>query len=423
MPRNGHARPQEHHRSSPGLRELLPIRPSHLSLGQLVGECLAALVSRPARSALTTLGVLLGVGTFVTVVGLANTASGQISARFDALGATTLTVADARGSADSAFPFPSDTDARVRALNGVTGGGVSWHLPITARQVVGSPASVGLSTVDVYAVSAGLWDAVGPQLVQGRVYDQFAEKTQQKVVVLGSAIAGRLGISSVTNRPAITIDGVGFVVAGIIDDSERSPELLLGISLPRATAQALWGPPTPKTSATLTVATHIGATHQVGRELPGALNPTQTGDLAVTLPGDPRQLRNDISDDLGSLLVGLALLCLFVGAVGIANTTMVAVVERTAEIGLRRALGARRRHIAGQVMCESAALGGIGGLIGTSAGILIVLAVALARDWTAVMSPTLSLASPFIGLLVGGLAGLYPAVRAARIEPTEALRR
>lgn len=167
----------------------------------------------------------------------------------------------------------------------------------------------------------------------------------------------------------------------------------------------------------------MGAAGQVAKEIPAAVAPTQMGAIDVTPPPDPRQLRDEVSNDLGSLLIGLALICLFVGAVGIANTTLVAVVERTAEIGLRRALGARRRHIAAQVMCESAALGGIGGLIGTSVGVLIVLGVALSRDWNAVMSPTLTLTSPLIGLCVGGLAGLYPAIRAARIEPTEALRR
>lgn len=402
---------------------LTPIRASQLSIGQLISECVAALVSKPGRSALTALGVLLGVGTFVTVVGLANTASGQISARFDALTATTITATDARQDAAAQFPFPTDTDQRVSALNGVTGAGVMWHLPIGADQVAGSPASDGLSTLDVYAVSAGTWDVVEPHLTQGRVYDQFAETTDQRVVVLGSAIAKRLGITTLANRPAITIGDVGFTVVGIIDDSVRNPELLLAVAVPRGTAEQLWGPPSPKTAATLEVSTKVGAANQVADEIPAAVAPTQMTSISVTPPPDPRQLRDEVSNDLGSLLIGLALICLFVGAVGIANTTLVAVVERTAEIGLRRALGARRRHIAGQVMCESAVLGGIGGLIGTSIGVLIVLAVALARDWTAVMSPTLTIASPLIGLVVGSLAGLYPAARAARIEPTEALRR
>jgi putative ABC transport system permease protein len=411
----------------PAVRErsrvgLTPIRASQLTLGQLLSECVAALVAKPGRSALTALGVLLGVGTFVTVVGLANTASGQISARFDALAATTVTATDARQAPDATFPFPADTDRRVRALNGVTGAGVMWHLPVEAGRVAGSPTSDGLSTLDVYAVSSGIWDVVEPHLAQGRVYDQFAEQHRQRVVVLGASIANRLGITTLATRPAITIDHVGFTVVGIIDDAVRDPELLLSVAIPRATAELLWGRPSANT-ASLKVATRVGAANQIAHEIPAAVAPTQMKSISVTPPPDPRQLRDDVSNDLGSLLIGLALICLFVGAVGIANTTLVAVVERTAEIGLRRALGARRRQIAAQVMCESAVLGGIGGLIGTSVGVLIVLAVALTRDWTAVMSPALTISSPLIGLVVGSLAGLYPAIRAARIEPTEALRR
>src|SRR5690606_3895129 len=134
-------------------------------------------------------------------------------------------------------------------------------------------------------------------------------------------------------------------------------------------------------------------------------------------PPEPQSLRRGVADDLSVLFLLLAAVSLVIGAVGIANTTMVAVLERTSEIGLRRALGARPRHIAAQFLTESAATGTIGGLLGTSLGVLTIIAVALVQRWTPLLEPAATLPAPLIGTLVGLLAGTYPALHAARIQP------
>ena len=144
--------------------------------------------------------------------------------------------------------------------------------------------------------------------------------------------------------------------------------------------------------------------------------------LQAVAPPDKWALQGGVDTSLEQLFLALAGLTFLVGAVGIANTTLVAVLERTAEIGLRRSLGARPVHVTIQVLCESGILGLLGGLIGSSVAVLAVVAVAVSKDWTAILDVRLVLAVPIAGMVTGLLAGLYPAIRASRIEPLEALR-
>ena len=148
-----------------------------------------------------------------------------------------------------------------------------------------------------------------------------------------------------------------------------------------------------------------------------ALRPQDPDRLEVYAPPDPGELQEEIESDITGLLYGLAGLALLVGMIGIANTTLVAVLERRAEIGVRRALGARRRHIAGQFLTESATLGTLGGILGTSLGILVVVFVSAQREWTTTLDPRLTIPAPIIGAVTGLLAGLQPSWRAARITP------
>nr|WP_307798427.1 ABC transporter permease [Streptomyces beijiangensis] len=401
---------------------------SRLALRDLLAEAIAGILQRPARSILTALGTVLGVGAFIAVLGLTGTAASQIDTRFNKLTATEVNVQDTGGQ-DSArvhLAFPKDADARIGHLNGVDAAGVYWRVRLGPEEPVRS-APLGITNgadaqTQVIAASPGVLAAANSRFAQGRSFSEFHEQHHQQVAVLGAATAARLGITTLRTNPAIFIGDVPFTVIGIVKDVDRKPELLMSIVVPRATAERIWGPPTDS-RAQMLISTQLGAASQVAHEAAVALRPEHPEYFNAVPPPDPKSLRTAVGSDLSQLFLILAAVCLVIGAVGIANTTLVAVMERTGEIGLRRALGARGRHITLQFLTESAALGLIGGLMGTSIGTATVVCVSAVREWTPVVDPMTLAVAPAIGLATGLLAGLYPAWRASRITPAEALRR
>ncbi|GAA1406097.1 ABC transporter permease [Catellatospora coxensis] len=404
------------------------VAPSRLRIRDLAGEGVAGLRARPARTALTALGTVLGVAAFVAVLGLTATAGGQIGKRFTALAATEVVVEDAdEADRDHLDPaFTADADARVGAIRGVRAAGVWWPVGGDTAPEVGGVVLPGRSApaqIPVIAASPGLFDAIRPGWSQGRAFDALHDRRGERVAVLGAAAARQLGVTELALRPAVFIDGVPFTVIGVLDGSARLPELMFAVLVPRHSAEEFWGRPGAGRRAKMLVETELGAAQVVAAQAALALRPDAPQRFTVVTPPDPRQLRDQVSADVGMLFLLLAGVCLLIGAVGIANTTMVAVLERVPEIGLRRALGARPWHIAAQFLAESAAIGSLAGWVGAAVGAMTVVAVALARGWTAILEPAAVLPAPLAGLVVGVVAGAYPAIRAARIEPVAALRR
>ncbi|CRK60642.1 ABC transporter related [Alloactinosynnema sp. L-07] len=396
----------------------------------LASEVVDGVLRRPGRSVLTALGTVLGIAAFVAVLGLTATAGGQINARFTALAATEVSLTWAHSDQDLDLPaFDDAARARVAELPGVEHVGVSWPANIVGAKVSATPDSMrqGADSGEDLAVTAATPDffaAIHARMSGGIQFDAFHDGRGERVAVLGAASAARLGVTRLDALPAIFVGDEAFTVIGVVGSADRRPDVLLSVLIPARTATAVWGPtPASGERTTMLVETRLGAAPQVGRQARIAVRPDATDRVEVIAPPDPRELRDGVATDLDALFVGLAAISLVIGALGIANTSLVAVLERVGEIGLRRALGARRRDISVQFLLESVSLGLLGGLAGTTTGIVVVVGVALERGWTPILDPLVVYPAPVVGAIIGLLSGCYPAWRASRIEPTDALRR
>lgn len=408
-------------RSEPG-----PLPRTRLTLRDLVAESVSGLLARPARMALTVLGTVIGIAALVATLGLSKTAGSQIVGRFDAVAATDVVVTPvpvARRGGSTGNLIPWDAEDRLMRLNGVAAAGTLADVDVRGQLVRSVPINDPLGQTDVQlpvrATSPGLWRAVRARLVAGRFPDGGHSARGNRTAVLGLNAARRLGITSLDRQPAIFIGDRLYQVIGLVRTVERQPSLLGSVAIPNGTARREFGLAAP---TSVQIETDVGAVELVVRQAPRALSPNDPALLQVAAPPDPEKLRAGVENDLEALFLLLGGVSLLVGALGIANVTLVSVLERVGEIGLRRALGAARRHIAAQFLVESTVMGLLGGIVGTSLGTLVVVGVSASRTWTPVLDAGVPLVAPLIGGLIGLLSGTYPALRAAAMEPVEALR-
>lgn len=391
----------------------------------LLIEAWADVQARPRRTVLGALGVTVGIATVVATVGLASTAGAHIVSRFDELAATEVMVVPAAddGPQDAGSAIPWDAPQRLGRLNGVSAAANMSTLELTEQPVRSTTAVDPLTPDDAYppvvAASPGLLAAVRGGLSEGRWFDSGHSDRADHVAVVGSRLADRLHLADVTQLPALFIGEQAFTVIEVVDEVERSPALLDSVIIPDGAARAAFGLAAPQS---VLVETQIGAAPLIASQAPTALSPQDPDALLAQRAAEPAGTRARVAADVQGLLLVLAGISLLIGVVGIANTTLVSVMERIGEIGLRRALGGTRRSVAGLFLLESALVGLLGGLLGASAGVLTVVGVGAARHWSPVMEVTLAPAGAVLGVVVGLLAGLYPSWRASQVEPIAALR-
>ncbi|MEV0379290.1 ABC transporter permease [Nonomuraea sp. NPDC050643] len=387
----------------------------------LVGESVAGMLARPVRTALTTLGTVLGITTLVVTLGVAATAGNQIVGRFDALVATAITVEVPENPDRPLVEW--DAVERLTRLRGVESAAAvaeseeGANLSVRSNDLV-DPARVTTHSLTVLAATTGLPDAARGRMVRGRFYDAGHIRRRDRVAVIGDQAARMLGVTRLDRAPAIFIGKHAYTVIGILGDLRRERNLSTAVLVPPTVGRQFGLGDVTR----VLVNTSLGATGLITGQAPAALSPGNESLLQVVAPPSPTRARDQAQDDVNALFLILGLVSLVVGAVGIANVTLVTVMERVPEIGLRRSLGAARRHIAAQFLLESTLIGLTGGVIGAALGVVTVVAVSAAKQWTPLLDARLAITAPVAGAVVGLLAGLYPALRAARMEPVDALR-
>ncbi len=394
-----------------------PLQAGRLSPPDVLRLAAYGLRARPLRVVLSALGIAIGIAAMVAVVGTSTSSRAQLDRQLAALGTNLLTVAPGQTLFGEKATLPDQSVAmigRIGPVESVTAIGQLPGAKAYRTNKIPAPQSGGIGT---YAVRTGLLGTVGGTVASGTWLN--AATAQYPAVVLGAATAEHLGITAASPNTQIWLGGRYFTVVGILHPVPLAPELDLGALIGWPAAQRYLGRDADIT--TVYTRTDPDAVEAVRELLARTANPAQPNEVDVSRPSDALAAQAAAKTTFTGLLLGLGAVALLVGGIGVANTMVISVLERRAEIGLRRSLGATRRHIRIQFLTESLLLSVFGGGAGILLGSGATAGYATLQDWPTVV-PTWVMAGGITAtLIIGAVAGLYPAIRAARVSPTEAL--
>jgi putative ABC transport system permease protein len=388
--------------------------PTRLRLADAIRSTLDAISARPGRSVLTASGTVLGMAALVASIGLTATARYQISDAFDSVTLDELKVR-AIDSGSSTEPFAGSALRRLAERADVKAVGVlhTAERPVAIAVSTHHPPQTVVPSV----VDAEMLKVVQPTLRNSGV--RTHRWGDGGSVLLSRSVADTLPVSQPLPSQVVFVAGRPMAVAGVFDDVTSHSGLLLGVIIDPRAAEAIG---IPWRDTRVVVAAPRRA-QNLAADLPLVLAPYDPASLQVSQLPAPERLRQQVDDSVGRLLLLLAVLALTISGLGIANTTLTAVIERQADIGLRRALGARRRHVAALTVLEGGLLGLAGAIVGVWLGMAVTVGASLVLRWQPVLEAWPLWFGPLVGLSIGVVAGVYPALRAAKLQPADVLRR
>lgn len=391
--------------------ETRKLRPADLARLATVG-----LRTRKLRAALSALGIAIGVAAIVAVLGLSSSASAGLLNEISALGTNLLVVENGQTFTSQTAELPEAAPAMIARIDGVT---QAQQTGSVTGNVYRSPLIPAIDTnaLSIDAASLGLLHTVGTSVAQGHYLN--AATARGPVAVLGASAAQRLGIDRVFAGERIWADNRWLYVTGILKPAVLAPEIDSSVLVGFPAAERYLG--FDGHPSTIYVRARTGQVGQVDNLLAPTANPENPNEVDVSQPSSALVAQADAQGAFDGLFLGLGAVALLVGAVGVANIMIISVLERRSEIGLRRALGATRGHIRVQFLAEAVLLALIGGAAGVGAGALSTDIYARAKHELVVI-PALAWGGGIgAAILIGAVAGLWPALRAARLSPTDAL--
>jgi putative ABC transport system permease protein len=392
------------------------VKPARLGLADIVRVGASGLRTRPLRVFLSALGIAIGIAAMLSVVGISTSSRAELDRTLDRLGTNLLTVGPGQNFFGEASHLPDEAIGMIDRIGPVESVSATGNVDarVYRNDEVPSGQSGGLA---VRAARTELPGTVGATVASGSWLNGLTER--YPAVVLGATAADRLGVALAGPDVQVWLGGQWFTVVGVLHPVPLAPEL---------DSSALIGWPVAEDlldfdgyATTVYTRASEASVEAVQSVLAATANPEAPNEVEVSRPSEALEAQRATDEALNGLLLGLGAVALLVGGVGVANTMVISVLERRAEIGLRRSLGATRAQIRLQFLAESLLLSALGGLAGILLGVAVTSAYALSQSWPAVVPPAATAGGLAATLVIGAIAGLYPAVRASRLPPTEAL--